>query len=206
MVQNNNTTPSKEALKRGIALNTRLLGVSMGLGVGFLLFCATIFSMIVHGKDGGGYLNLLGIFLPGYSVSPLGAFIGFFWAALFAGLSGAFVYRIYVRSLGQEVARFVLYRKDAVRPPTRLTMRLSARAFGTAIGALMAVQLFLTTNFLVFRGTADESTHAELLAHYLPGYSVSFAGSVIGAFWIFLFTFAYAAIVSILYNWVARRA
>ena len=202
---NENRKIDQTMLKRGVRLNSWMLAITLGLGAGFALFAATILSMITHGEHAGGYLNLLGVFLPGYSVSPVGAFIGFFWAALFAGASGSFIYSVYARSLGDDTARYVFYRRDAVSPPTRLTMRLSARSLGIAIGMLLAAQLILSTNWLVFRGTADESHHAALLAHYLPGYSVSFFGSVIGAAWLFLYAFVYGTIVAKLYNLIARR-
>lgn len=195
----------KKILQKGITLNAWMLGITLGLGAGFILFVATVLSMIVHSDQAGGYLNLLGVFLPGYTVSAFGAFVGFFWAAIFAGLSGAFIYQIYARSLGEETTKLVFYRRDAASPPSRLTMRLSARSLGFALGVIAAAQLILSTNWLILRGTAGESVHAALLAHYLPGYSVSFFGSLIGAFWLFIYAFIFATIVAKLYNLVARR-
>ncbi len=196
---------NKAVFNRGVALNTWALAITLAVGAGLALFFATVFSMIMHGSFAGGYLNLLAVFFPGYSVSPVGAFIGFFWAALFAGLSGAFVYQVYVRSLGEDTIKQVFYRRDAIDPPTRLTMKLSSRALGIAFGALMAIQLFLSTNWLVIRGTADESRHAALLAHYLPGYTVSVSGSFIGAFWLFIYSLVFATVVARIYNWLAGR-
>ena len=195
----------QEVFKRGARLNTWVLALTLGLGAGALSFTATVASMIMHGGNAGGYLSLLGVIFPGYSVSPFGAFVGAFWAAIYAGLSGAFVYHLYVRSLGANTVRQVFYRKDAIEPPMRLTMRLSVRSLGVAVASLLAIQLFLTTNWLVIRGTADESHHAALLAHYLPGYTVSVPGSFIGSFWIFIYALVFATVVARLYNWIAAR-
>ena len=61
----------------------------------------------------------------------------------------------------------------------------SGNALGIGLGALMALQLFVTTNWLVLRGTAPYSKNAALLSQYLPGYTVSFAGSLVGALELF---------------------
>lgn len=51
-----------------------------GLALGFLaalgLFVATIFLVMKGGENVGAHLSLLSVYLPGYSVSWTGAFIG----------------------------------------------------------------------------------------------------------------------------------
>jgi hypothetical protein len=51
-----------------------------GLALGFLaalgLFIATIFLVMKGGENVGAHLSLLSVYLPGYSVSWAGAFIG----------------------------------------------------------------------------------------------------------------------------------
>ena len=54
-----------------------------------------------------------------------------------------------------------------------------------------------------FRGTADESMHALLLGNYLPGYSVSYTGAVIGAVELFGITYLTCRLFSWIYNRVA---
>ena len=77
---------------------------------------------------------------------------------------------------------------------------------GLALGSLMALQLFLTTNLLVIRGTADQSPHAALLINYFPGYDINFVGSLIGAVEIFAVTYILSFVLSQIYNGlVARR-
>ncbi len=85
------------------------------------------------------------------------------------------------------------------------TLRLSGHALGIALGGLMAAQLLLTTNWLIVRGTAEQSPHAALLKYYLPGYSVDLVGSLIGAVEIFAFTYALSLMLSGVYNKVVAR-
>jgi len=51
-----------------------------GLAIGFLcalgLFLATVILVVKGGPDPGPHLGLLGVYLPGYSVTWPGAFIG----------------------------------------------------------------------------------------------------------------------------------
>ena len=58
----------------------------------------------------------------------------------------------------------------------------------------------VTTSWLVLRGTAEESMHAVLLAQYLPGYSISVPGSIIGAVELFALTYLLCLLFSWLYN------
>jgi hypothetical protein len=86
-------------------------------------------------------------------------------------------------------------------PPTFV---FSGNALGVGLGALMALQLFITTNWLVVRGTAPYSKNAALLSQYLPGYSVSFTGSLIGACELFAVVFVLSHVLAGIYNTVAR--
>jgi len=58
----------------------------------------------------------------------------------------------------------------------------------------------VTTNWLVLRGTANESNNALLLANYLPGYDVSVMGSLIGALEVFSACYMLCLLFSFLYN------
>ena len=86
-----------EFLNSAIRLNISLLGLVFGFVSGLTLFLITLLAFI---KGGGEYLNLLSVFLIGYSVSIEGALIGFFWGFIIGGLSGAFLYFTYSKSLG----------------------------------------------------------------------------------------------------------
>ena len=79
-------------------------------------------------------------------------------------------------------------------------LRLNARAWGIGVGLLFGVGLFLATNVLVIRGGPNVGQHLGLLAIYLPGYSVSFVGSLIGFVYAFVGGYALGRLVGLVYN------
>ncbi len=191
-------------INRGIRFNTVLLSLVLGFGFGLGIFIFTHISVAVGGAQPGRYLGLLGVFFPGYSVTSAGAWVGFFWAYLYAGVSGAVLYQIYIRTSGSEPSKQVLSDIQNSGMLSRPTMSLSGNAFGIALGALMVLQLVLSTSWLVIRGTADESYHAALLGQYLPGYTVSILGSLIGAAWLFAYSYIMGRVIAIVYNLVTK--
>ena len=191
-------------LKRTIRTNAILLGLVMATGLGLALFIGTHISLAVTGERAGHYLNLLGIFLPGYSASSGGAWIGLLWGFVIGGISGSYVYLVYARSLGLQLAE-MMARDEVPDIYEHATLRISGHGLGLALGSLMALQLFLSTAWLVVRGTADQSPHAALLSNYLPGYSVSFVGGLIGAAEIFAVTYILSLVLSQIYNWIVAR-
>ncbi|MGH9959167.1 MAG: hypothetical protein ACREBC_18900, partial [Pyrinomonadaceae bacterium] len=58
-------------------------GLSIGITAGFVLFVTTLWLVIKGGESVGPTLALLGQFIPGYTVSPVGSVIGLCYA--FAG-------------------------------------------------------------------------------------------------------------------------
>ncbi len=187
-------------LRAAKKLNMLLLAGVCGLLGGSLMFVITHLSMSKGLPSPGHYLNLLGVFLPGYSVSPAGAWIGLFWGALIGALLGALVYRVYARSIGKQIEDYL---RNGKTDNDRLIsiMRIDGNYLGLAMGLIVAGGLVLSTNWLVIRGTAEQSMHASLLVHYLPGYSVSLPGSLIGALELFVFTYA----ISLLFSWIYNR-
>lgn len=188
------------AFRRAIWFNTALLGIVMGAACGLGLFLLTHLSMTLTGENAGEYLNLLGIFFPGYSATSGGAWMGLLWGFVVAGFSGAFVYQVYARTLGSDALTSAHFRYDARRTISPLTLKISGHALGVALGCVMATQLILTTSWLVVRGTADESLHAALLGQYLLGYSVSILGALIGAAWLFGYAYVFARVFAGIYN------
>ena len=79
-------------------------------------------------------------------------------------------------------------------------LRLNGRAWGIGVGLLLGTGLFLATNILVARGGRDMGQHLALLGIYLPGYSVSFVGSLIGFVYAFVGGYALGRIVGEVYN------
>jgi hypothetical protein len=60
-----------------LRLNARAWGIAVGLLFGSALFLLTIVLVMRGGARVGPHLGMLGVFLPGYTVTVLGAFIGF---------------------------------------------------------------------------------------------------------------------------------
>lgn len=61
------------------------------------LFLATAWLLVRGGENVGQHLNLLGIYLPGFSVTWPGAFVGLAWGALVGALLGGSLAWIYNR-------------------------------------------------------------------------------------------------------------
>ncbi|MEZ5540427.1 MAG: hypothetical protein R3F42_00065 [Pseudomonadota bacterium] len=193
------TEIDERLLKTVVRFNTLLTGLVMGVLGAASLFFITLLSLRRGLPDPGHYLNLLGVFLPGYEVSPTGAWIGLLWGGVIGALCGAALYRIYARNLREHVRSF-LAQENANESTQHLIVPIGGNALGLALGSVTAGSLILTTSWLVLRGTAEESIHARLLEHYLAGYSVSFTGSLIGAAQLFLVVYLLCQLWSGIYN------
>ncbi len=91
------TIPNERALIRGavVRMRARIMATVFATVGGTGVFVATAWLVLRGGADVGKHLSLLRHYFPGYSVTWLGAFIGFFWGALFAGALGFAVAWIY---------------------------------------------------------------------------------------------------------------
>jgi hypothetical protein len=87
---------------------------------------------------------------------------------------------------------------------TTVVVRLNAVTTGLALGALFGTGLFLATIFLVLKGGANPGPHLSLLGQYLPGYAVTFGGSVVGFLYAFLIGFLSGFALGSVYNRIAR--
>ena len=67
-------------------------GAALG-GLG--LFVITPFLVVKRGETVGPHLRLLRWYFPGYSVTWVGAFVGFVYGALVGGVAGAAIGTIY---------------------------------------------------------------------------------------------------------------
>lgn len=93
----------EERLLKGILrLNTRFLGLILGLLTGFAVFVATNWLLIKGGHitaDGeyvvGPHLQLLSQFFIGYRVSFFGSIIGFLYGFALGSLAGSAIGVIY---------------------------------------------------------------------------------------------------------------
>lgn len=191
-------------LARVIRFNLIAVAVSLGVVGGALLWLATAMLLWRGGSNVGVHLALLGVFFPGYTVSWGGAWIGLFWGFIAGAVSGLVVYGAYARGLRNGASDLLIERprSEGLRPPVML---LSGTSLGLGLGGLGALQLMASTNWLVLRGTAGESKNAALLGQYLPGYTVSFTGSLIGALQVFVLAFVASMVVATIYNIIARR-
>jgi len=82
-------------------------------------------------------------------------------------------------------------------------LRLDATLAGITTGLVAGLGLFLATNWLLLKGGEPLGPHLALLAQFLPGYRVTFLGSLIGFGWASLLGFAAGWGVSRLYNRLA---
>ena len=119
------------------------------------------------------------------------------------GLLAAMFYRIYARSIISQAHEY-LKKGSKQMGLLGITLRFDGHYLGIALGVVVALGIIITTSWLVLRGTADQSMHAVLLAQYLPGYSISVKGSIIGAVELFTVTYLLSMLFSWLYNCIAQ--
>ena len=77
------------------------------------------------------------------------------------------------------------------------------KAWAIGLGLTLAFGLFVATNFLIIKGGTRVGSHLQLLRVYLPGYSVTFAGSVIGFIYAFVIGYLSGRTVIALYHRLA---
>ena len=78
-------------------LNARAWGISAGLLLGGGLFFATVLLVIRGGPTVGQHLSMLSVFFPGYSVTWLGALVGFVYAFVLGYGLGHIIGAVYNR-------------------------------------------------------------------------------------------------------------
>jgi len=86
----------------------------------------------------------------------------------------------------------------------RALARLNERAWGVAMGLLLGLGLLVATLFLIIKGGENVGAHLGLLGVFLPGYSVTVAGSLIGFVYAFVIGYAFGRIIGLIYNWLSR--
>ncbi len=82
-------------------------------------------------------------------------------------------------------------------------VRLNAVASGVVTGLIAGLGLFLATVWLVLKGGPVVGPHLSLLGQFLPGYQVSFLGSLVGFAYAALIGFLVGAFVALVYNWLS---
>ncbi len=193
-------------LRAAIRFNSIVLGLTGGTIAAITIYFLTHASLAKWGEDAGTYLGLLGVFLPGYTVTRAGALIGAFWGFGFFGIVSALSYRLYGTVLGTRIADELLGEEASENPVLKPSiMRLHGVSLGLAMGAMGALGLFFSTSWLVIRGTASESVHAALLSNYIPGYSVSILGGLVGAMQLFIVIFLACYFLAAVYNKIVEK-
>ena len=86
----------------------------------------------------------------------------------------------------------------------RAVLRLNANILGLVLGIIAGLLIFVTTNFLIFKGGPVVGPHLALLRNFFPYYSVTFLGSLVGFFWGLLFGYIAGFVTASLYNLVVK--
>jgi hypothetical protein len=74
------------------------------------------------------------------------------------------------------------------------------KAWGVAVGLLLGLGLLVATDVLVFKDRQPVGPHLGLLSVYLPGYSVTYVGSLIGFVYMFVIGYGIGRSVVAIYN------
>ena len=78
---------------------------------------------------------------------------------------------------------------------------LNAKVVGLALGLILALGIFVATNWLIIKGGDRVGPHLILLSQYFIGYKVTFLGSIIGA----AYGFAVGTICGSLMGWIYNK-
>jgi len=79
-------------------------------------------------------------------------------------------------------------------------LQVHEQGWGISLGLIMGLGLLLATNFLIIKGGDVVGPHLRLLGIYLPGYSVTFVGSLIGFVYAFVIGYGLGRTVVTIYN------
>jgi hypothetical protein len=79
-------------------------------------------------------------------------------------------------------------------------VKMQEQGWGIAIGSLFGLSLLIATNVLVLRGGETVGPHLSLLGVYLPGYRVTFVGSLIGFVYAFVGGYGIGRVIATIYN------
>ncbi len=184
-------------------MNALWLGASCSIFMALALGTATL-VLVLQGSESSYHLNLLVQFFPGYSVTAGGAVVGALWAAAVTFVSTTPVAWLYYRNLlsklpddevGAEPSDTTGTLQDAV-------LRLKKREFAMAIGLLAGTAMFVATTLLIINHDPGKplGPHLKLLGHFLPGYKITWTGSVLGFVYLSVLGGGAALFVAAFYN------
>src|SRR5262249_49547923 len=136
---------NEQLLSAAVRLNVWISALGVGLGLGLLLFLGTNLSVVLSQRP-GRYLNLLGVFMPGYSASVGGAWLVLFGGLFCGAMPGPALSWFYARSLGARLPPLVRWNNDSIRQLRPPILHISGHALGIALGAVAALQIVLATS------------------------------------------------------------
>jgi hypothetical protein len=87
---------------------------------------------------------------------------------------------------------------------TKRVLKLQLHISGLTFGLLFAMWLFFASVWLLIKGGESVGTHLSLLHYYLPGYSVTWFGSLVGALYGLLYGYVFGFSVAFIYNKIAH--
>jgi hypothetical protein len=88
----------------------------------------------------------------------------------------------------------------------RVMLHINEQGWGIAIGLVFGLGLFVATNALVVRGGEPVGRHLSLLAAYLPGYTVTLFGSLLGFVYAFVLGYGVGRTIATVYNYLVDTA
>jgi hypothetical protein len=83
---------------------------------------------------------------------------------------------------------------------THIFPRIDPVALGLSVGITAGVLIFAATLFLVIRSGSPVGPNLALLSNYLPGYSVTFQGALVGLLGLFTVGFIFGLMLAYLRN------
>jgi hypothetical protein len=86
----------------------------------------------------------------------------------------------------------------------RAVARLRTGIMAVTLGMSAAAGIFLATVWLVVRGGENVGQHLGLLRYYMPGYTVTWFGSIVGAVYAAVYGALVGGAIAALYNRVVR--
>lgn len=172
-----------------IRINARAWGVSFGLLSGLGILIATNVLVLKGGENVGHHLGRLGNVLPGYDVTFQGSLIGF----------------VYLFVVGYALGRLLSPKRPVPTAEARelLASRhppIHGHVWGLALGVMAGGGLGALTAGLVVRGGDNVGELLGRLAIFLPGYTVTWPGALVGTLYLLVIGYAIGRVVAGLYN------
>src|SRR5262249_38081067 len=87
----------------------------------------------------------------------------------------------------------------------KVLAEIHEQGWGIAFGSVLGLGLLIVTNVLIFRGGDTVGPPLSLLSVYLPGYSVTVIGSLIGFVYAFVIGYGGGRSIATIYNYLVLK-